>query len=354
MGTAARLDEGAARRLKSGAVIPAHPLALDSRRRLDERRQRALTRYYLDAGAGGVAVGVHTTQFAIHDPRVGLYEPVLALAAETADAWHTADSPPVLRVAGLLGETRQAVREARIALGLGYQIGLLGFAGLPDASSGRLLEHARVVARAIPVMGFYLQPAVGGRELPYRFWREFCDIEGVVAVKVAPFDRYRTLDVLRAVCDSDRSDQIALYTGNDDNIVADLVSQYSDGGRTAEFVGGLLGHWAVWTRSACRIWRQCREAVAGEGPIPDRLLGLNLQVTDMNAALFDVRNRFAGCIAGIHEVLRRQGLMQGAWCLDEDEGLSGGQAEEIDRVASLYPDLTDDGFVAENLDRWLD
>ncbi len=300
-----------------------------------------------------MAVGVHTTQFAIHEPRIGLYEPVLALAAETVDAWHTADSRPVLRVAGLLGGTRQAVREARTALDLGYHLGLLGFGGLPHASLGRLLEHARVVARTLPVMGFYLQPAVGGRELPYRFWREFCDIEGVVAVKVAPFDRYRTLDVLRAVCDSDRSDEIALYTGNDDNIVADLVSRYSAQGRTAEFVGGLLGHWAVWTRSACRIWRRCREAAAVGSQIPERLLGLNLQVTEMNSALFDVRNRFAGCIAGIHEVLRRQGLLQGVWCLDKDEALSSGQAEEIDRVATLYPDLTDDGFVAENLTRWL-
>ncbi len=320
---------------------------------MDERRQRALTRYYLDAGAGGVAVGVHTTQFAIHDPEVGLYEPVLALAAETIDRWCASAGRPVLRIAGIVGPTGQSAREARTAVELGYQIGLVSFTGLRGASLAGWLEHARIVARSIPIMGFYLQPAVGGVELPYEFWREFCEIEGVVAIKVAPFDRYRTLNVLRAVCDSGRAGGIALYTGNDDNIVGDLLTDYSAGGKTAGFVGGLLGHWAVWTRAACQYWRRCRECAESGAPIPKTLSRLNAEVTDMNSATFDVRNGFAGCIAGIHEVLRRQGLLEGSWCLDEAEGLSPGQSEEIDRVCRAYPHLVDDAFVAENLDRWL-
>jgi len=347
-------EDAVVSRLRAGAVIPAHPLALDSRRRLDERRQRALTRYYLAAGAGGVAVGVHTTQFAIHEPTVGLYRPVLELAADATRESAGPDDGGVIRIAGILGPTSQAVREAGLAVDLGYHLGLLGFAGLGTASHAELLSHARAVAGVIPIMGFYLQPAVGGIPLPYEFWRDMCEIEGLLAIKVAPFDRYCTLEVLRAVCDSGRADEIALYTGNDDNIIGDLLTSYASGGVSASFVGGLLGHWAVWTKTACDYWRQCRESMAADsGVVPEALLGLNAEVTDANSALFDTRNRFAGCIAGIHEVLRRQGLLAGNWCRNEAERLSPGQSAEIDRVRAAYPHLVDDAFVAEHLDAWL-
>jgi dihydrodipicolinate synthase/N-acetylneuraminate lyase len=318
-------------------VIPAHPLALTAERKLDERRQRALTRYYLDSGAGGIAVGVHTTQFAIRD--VGLYEPVLTLAMEEARG------RDVLTVAGIAGRTAQAVREAGIAKGLGYTAGLLSLGAMRDATVDELIEHARAVASTIPVFGFYLQPAVGGRVLPYAFWRRFCDIDGVVAIKIAPFNRYATLDVVRAVADSGRD--IALYTGNDDNIIADLITDWTFSGRKLRFTGGLLGHWAVWTRKAVDLGIRCK------GPATPSLMTLNAQVTDANAALFDVANNFHGCIAGLHEILRRQGLLEGRWCLDPNEDLGPGQLEEIDRVWAAYPFLNDDDFVRENLDRWL-
>ena len=354
-----QLKKTVAERLRGGAVIPAHPLALNSRRKLDERRQRALTRYYLAAGAGGLAVGVHTTQFAIRDPRIGLFQPVLELAAETIDAFErSVKQPPIVRIAGICGQTRQAVREAQIAADLGYHLGLLGFAAFPGADTQSLTAHARAVAEAIPLMGFYLQPSVGGRVLPYEFWREFAAIENAAAVKIAPFDRYRTLDVVRAVMESDRREQIALYTGNDDHIVGDLLAAYEMPGkpqpRSARFVGGLLGHWAVWTRCAYDYWRECRRAASDRRlPIPESLLALANQVTDANAAFFDARNDFAGCIPGIHEVLRRQGLLEGVWCLDENEVLSAGQSDEIDRVHAAYPHLDDTLFVAEHLDEWL-
>ncbi len=342
------------RHLREGAVIPAHPLALDARRRLDERRQRALTRYYLASGAGGIAVGVHTTQFAIRDPAVGLYQPVLALAAETVEDFIADVRRPVIRVAGIVGPTDRAVAEARTASDLGYHLGLLSYGGFAGATHESLLDHARAVSEVIPLMGFYLQPAVGGIPLSYEFWRDFCEIENVRAIKVAPFDRYKTLDVMRAVQDSGRAGEVALYTGNDDNIIGDLVTHLAFGDSKPRFVGGLLGHWAVWTREACQYWRQCRDCPGSGSPqVPASLLRLNLEVTDANAALFDARNRFAGCIAGIHEVLRRQGLMEGIWCLDESEGLSPGQSEEIDRVLRAYPHLTDDQFVEEHLGSWL-
>ncbi len=320
---------------------------------MDERRQRALTRYYIAAGAGGVAVGVHTTQFAIHDSKVGLYEPVLALAAETMNEPRETSDNPVIRIAGIVGCTDQAVREARVAADLGYDVGLLSLAAMRSASRTDLLDHARAVSETIPIMGFYLQPAVGGIPLAYEFWRELCEIDNLVAIKVAPFDRYQTLDVLRAVCDSGRSDSIAMYTGNDDNIVGDLMTRYRSGAATTGFVGGLLGHWAVWTRPAFSYWQRCRQWVELRSGNAGDLLRLNAEITDANAALFDARNGFAGCIAGIHEVLRRQGLMEGIWCLDENEGLSAGQRAEIDRVCRAYPHLVDDEFVAERLDRWL-
>jgi dihydrodipicolinate synthase/N-acetylneuraminate lyase len=338
--------------LSAGLVIPAHPLALDSERRLDERRQRALSRYYLAAGAGGLAVGVHTTQFAIHRDDVGLYEPVLALAAEQMN--HVTDRP-LVRVAGVLGSTRQATREAALAADLGYDCVLLSLAGLQAWNEDQLIDHCRAVAQILPVFGFYLQPDVGGIPLPFSFWRRFCEIERVVAIKIAAFDRYRTLDVIRATAECGRDD-IALYTGNDDNIVCDLITPYEF--RTAagvvrrRFVGGLLGHWAVWTRAAVALLRQC-QATWDAPQIPPSLLTRAAEVTDCNAAVFDAANRFRGCIPGIHAVLRRQGLLAGLECLDPQETLSPGQPQEIDRVYEAYPHLNDDAFVAEHLPDWL-
>ncbi len=341
-------------RLLSGAVIPAHPLALDSRRQLDERRQRALTRYYLAAGAGGVAVGVHTTQFAIHTPECGLYRAVLELAASVVQDHERATREPVLGIAGIVGETPQAVAEARLAADLGFRLGLVSFTGLRDAALPKLLDHTRAVAEIIPVMGFYIQPAVGGRDLPYAFWRELCAIDNVAAIKVAPFDRYRTVDVLRAVSDSGRAGEIGLYTGNDDNIIGDLLAEFGPFGARVGFVGGLLGQWAVWTSVACSHWRACRASQRGAATISRaKLLRLNSELTDANAALFDARNGFSGCIPGIHEILRRQGLLEGVWCLDESEGMSPGQVAEIDRVCGAYPHLADDSFVREHLHEWL-
>lgn len=335
-------------RALAGGAIPAHPLALTGQRRLDESRQRALTRYYHAAGAAGVAVGVHTTQFAIRDPRVGLFEPVLRLAIETLGESEAQSGRRVLRIAGVCGPTPQAVREASIAAELGYEIALLSLAALREATSHELLAHCREVAAVIPLCGFYLQPAVGGRPLDYGFWREFFEIERVVAVKVAPFNRYQTLDVLRALAESGREGEIALYTGNDDNIVADLLTEFRFGPKRLRFVGGLLGHWAVWTRRAAELVAE----IGRGGDIPT-LLARSAETTDANAALFDAANGFAGCIAGLHEVLRRQGLMAGRWCLDPDEDLSPGQLEQIDRVIRDYPHLVDDDFVARHIDGWL-
>lgn len=353
--SAPELPGGVRRALQRGLVIPAHPLALTASRRFDERRQRALGRYYLATGAGGLAVGVHTTQFAIRDPRIGLYRPVLALAAEVMAAH---GDPDLVRIAGICGATPQAVAEAGIARDLGYHAGLLSLAALRDADAEALLAHCREVAGVIPILGFYLQPAVGGRVLDYAFWRRFAEIEGVVAIKVAPFNRYQTIDVLRAVAASGRGHEIALYTGNDDNIVLDLLTAHrfpGPDGRPIElrFVGGLLGHWAVWTRRAVELLAECHRGAASGAPVPAELLARAIQVTDANAAFFDAANHFAGCIAGLHEVLRRQGLLEGTWCLDPDEGLSPGQAAEIDRVSAAYPHLSDDPFVAEHLDSWL-
>jgi len=337
--------------LRRGAVIPAHLLALDHRRRFDARRQRALTRYYLDAGAGGLAVGVHATQFGIRD--AGLLEPVLATAVETAKTW---TDRPVALIAGLCGRTAQAVAEARLAVGLGYHAGLLSLAALPDANTDELLEHAAAVAAEIPLVGFYLQPAVGGRVLDAAFWARFAALDNVVAIKVAPFNRYRTLDVLRGVAEAGAEDRIALYTGNDDHIVLDLVTPFvvmrEARPVTLRFCGGLLGHWSVWTRSAVALLARCRAAAAA-GAVPADLLALDSRITDCNAAFFDAANNFAGCIAGCHDVLCRQGLLQGIWCLDPAEGLSHGQRDAIDRVCAEHRDLSDDDFVRANLERWL-
>ncbi len=330
--------------LMSGLVIPAHPLALNRERKLDERRQRALTRYYLAAGAGGVAVGVHTTQFAIRNPTIGLFEPVLEIAMEEMRAH------PVVKIAGVCGKLPQAISEARVAARIGYDAVLLSLGALPDASIAELLEHCRAVSSIIPIIGFYLQASVGGRALRYAFWRDFCQIENVVAIKVAPFNRYQTLEVVRAVAESGRSGEIALYTGNDDNILLDLLTTYEFGGERIRFAGGLLGHWAVWTKKAVAQLAATKQYL---NDIPAELFTLAQQITDENAALFDPSHGFRGCIPGIHEILRRQGLLEGRWCLDPHEDLSPGQAEEIDRVCTVYPQLQDDEFVHAHLDEWL-
>lgn len=329
--------------LRHGIAIPAHPLALNAQRKLDERRQRALSRYYIAAGVGGLAVGVHTTQFAIRDPKVGLFRPVLELAKEEMDRSAT----PLVRIGGICGTTKQAASEAELLRVLGYQAGLLSLGAMCEASEDEMIAHCRAVAEVLPVVGFYLQPSVGGRVLQHSFWRRFAEIENIVAIKIAPFNRYQTLDVVRAVIEAGRDD-IALYTGNDDSIVTDLLTPFRFDGRERRIVGGLLGHWSVWTHPAVALLERCRNADATPG-----LLRLGVEVTDSNAAFFDAANRFHGCIAGLHEVLRRQGLLEGLWCLDEHESLSPGQLEEIDRVYAAYPQLNDDDFIAAHRDEWL-
>jgi dihydrodipicolinate synthase/N-acetylneuraminate lyase len=312
------------RRLREGVVIPAHPLALTAARKLDERRQRGLTRYYLDAGAGGIAVGVHTTQFAIRE--YGLYKPVLALAREEAGEC------AVVKIAGVCGARAQALREVEWAARLGYDAVLLSLGSLSGSTTNELIEHARAVGEVLPLVGFYLQPAVGGRVLDADFWRRFAALDSVAAIKIAPFNRYHTLDVLRGVAESDRAAEIALYTGNDDHIILDLITTF----RGLRMVGGLLGQWAVWTRRAVEML----EAIHRDPDAPEWLEAA-ARLTDANGAIFDVANGFRGCIAGVHEILRRQGLLDGIWCLDPDEGLSPGQSAEIDRVCTAYPELSD-------------
>lgn len=327
--------------LLAGCVIPAHPLALNAERKLDERRQRALTRYYVAAGVGGIAVGVHTTQFSIRE--AGFYKPVLQLAKEEMLGKN------VIAIAGVCGMTLQAIREAEIARDLGYDAVLLSLAALPNANIRKLLDHTQQIAAILPVIGFYLQPAVGGRLLGYEFWRRFCQIENVVAIKIAPFNRYQTLDVIRGLADSGRGDSIALYTGNDDSIVVDLLTPFQFAGKTFHICGGLLGHWAVWTKAAVDLHSTLQKLAT----LNPNVLTLAAEITDSNAAFFDAANQFRGCIPGIHEVLRRQGLLEGIWCLDPQEDLSPGQAEEIDRVYQAYPNLNDDSFVSKHLDDWL-
>jgi dihydrodipicolinate synthase/N-acetylneuraminate lyase len=334
----------ARQKLLSGLVIPAHPLALTSDRKLDERRQRALTRYYMAAGAGGIAVGVHTTQFAIRNPKFALLKPVLKLAMEEMRGRE------VVKIAGVCGKQSQARTEAELAAGLGYDAVLLSVADLRDQPTATQLDHARSIASTIPVIGFYLQSSIGGPVLPYEFWRRLAEIENVVAIKIAPFNRYQTLDVIRAIADSGRAQDIALYTGNDDHILLDLLTEFDFGGERIRFAGGLLGQWAVWTKTAvCHLERVKRHSTSDLV----ELLRLAQQLTDANAALFDPAHGFRGCIPGIHEILRRQGLLEGRWCLDPHEELSAGQSEDIDRVCRSYPHLTDDTFVQEHSDEWL-
>jgi hypothetical protein len=333
--------------LRCGTVIPAHPLALNARRKLDERRQRALTRYYLDAGSGGLAVGVHATQFAIRE--AGLYQPVLRIAAEEAKG-------RVVMIAGLAGKTSAAKREAQLARELGYHAGMLSLGAMKGASIDALVRHCAAVAAEIPLVGFYLQPAVGGIALPMEFWRRFAAIDNVVAIKIAPFDRYRTLDVVKGVVAARAEERVTLYTGNDDHIVLDLAVPFSVK-RDSEEVrvrirGGLLGHWSVWTRTAVQLFEKIALAIRDKS-IDENLLALDSRITDCNSAFFDVAHNFAGCIPGCHEVLRRQGLLEGTWCLDPKETLSPGQAQEIDRVYREHGDLADDAFVRANLERWL-
>lgn len=348
--------------LREGVVIPALPLALNSKRELDERRQRALTRYYMAAGSGGLAVAVHTTQFEIREPEHELLKPVLTIGIEEIKRYEEQTGKTIIKVAGICGNTEQAVREAEQARDLGYDIGLLSLAAMKDADDKTLTEHAAKVGEVLPLVGFYLQPSVGGRILGIDFWRGFAEIENVVAIKMAPFNRYQTIDVVRAVAEvgrelsDDKSQGIALYTGNDDNIVMDLLGTWEfkvgDKVVTQRIVGGLLGHWACWTQKAVGLLGQCHK-FNGTGTMPESMNLLNRQVTDMNAAIFDPAHAFHGCIAGVHEVLRRQGLLEGIWCLNPNETLSPGQAEEITRVCEAYPHLVDDTFIAKHLDEWL-
>jgi hypothetical protein len=338
--------------LLKGTVIPAHPLALDTNRKLDEKYQRALTRYYIDAGAGGVAVGVHTTQFEIRLSKYNLFDEVLRIATEEVD--RASLKRPFIKVAGITGPTDQAVREAKTARALNYDLGLLSNGGLPGYSEEQLIERVARVSDIIPVFGFYLQPAVGGRILSFDFWKKFAANDNVHAIKVAAFNRYQTLDVVRAVCQSERVDEIALYTGNDDNIVADLLTPYrfEQNGKVVvkKFVGGLLGHWAFWTKRAVDLLDELK----GLDPTAiESMLARGIEITDANAAVFDPANEYRGCISGINEVLRRQGLLKTNLCLEEKEHLSPGQSEEIDRVHKAYPHLHDDSFVKEHLATWL-
>lgn len=343
--------------LRGGLLIPAHPLALDNQRRFSERRQRALTRYYHAAGAGGIAVGVHSTQFAIREPRYGLFKPVMELAAATIQPCDTAAGRRTVLVAGVCGKTGQALGEARFARETGYHLGLLSLAAFQGANDDELIAHCVAVAEEIPLMGFYLQPAAGGRLLSESFWRQFVEIPNVVAIKIAPFNRYQTLDVIRAVAASGRSGEIALYTGNDDNILIDLLTEYAiqtgRGEVRLQIAGGILGHWGCWTRQAAGLLEQVKQARQGN-TMPKSLLTLAAQVTDCNAAFFDAANQYAGVLPGIHEVLRRQGLLENHFTLDPAETLSPGQAAEIDRVYQAYPHLNDDEFVRQHLSDWLD
>jgi len=343
---------------RTGTVIPAHPLALTPDRKLDVPHQCALTRYYIDAGAGGIAIGVHSTQFEIRDPDVGLFEPVLRLASETIDEWCKVRGKAVLKIAGVCGKTEQALREAGFARDTGFHACLVSLSALATESVPALVRHCRQVAEVMPVIGFYLQPSVGGRILPYPFWREFAEIPNVLAIKIAPFNRYQTLDVVRAVCEAGRERDITLYTGNDDNILVDLLTEFRIQTTRAEkrvrIAGGLLGHWSVWARRAVEQLEEVQSLRSCQAPIPAEMLTLAAEITDANAAFFDAANRFAGCIPGIHEVLRRQGLMQSTLCLSPSETLSPGQSEEIDRVFASYPHLNDDEFVRAHLKEWVE
>lgn len=343
--------------VRRGVVIPATPLALTSERKLDERRQRALYRYYISAGSGGVAVAVHSTQFEIREPQHGLFKPVLQIGAEEFANTRFSGGRPIIKIAGVCGQTNQAVSEAEYARSLGYDAGLLSLAALGSATEDQLIEHCCEISNIIPIIGFYLQPAVGGRVLPYSFWRRFAEIENVIAIKMAPFNRYQTFDVVRAVADAGREDQITLYTGNDDNIIADLLNPYviqtPAGEKHLRIRGGLLGQFCVWTRKAVELLDDIHKITASADHVSMDMLRKNIELTDANAVIFDAPNKFAGCIPGIHEILRRQGLLENILCLNPNEVLSPGQSEELDRIQQSYPWMQDDDYVKQNLDSWL-
>ena len=352
------LPRGIVANVRKGIVIPASPLALDADRRLDPRRQKAITRYYIEAGAGGVACGVHSTQFEIRDPKIALFEPVLKMVSATIDEQAKKSGREIFKVSGVCGRTEQALAEAQFAQDNGYHACLLSLAAMAKEEIPAIVKHCRAVSAVMPIIGFYLQPAVGGRVLPFEFWREFAEIENVIAIKMAPFNRYQTFDVIRAVCEAGRENDITLYTGNDDNIIVDLLTEFKihtkAGDKKVRIQGGLLGHWCVWTRRAVEQLEQVHAVIAKGGTIPAEMLTLAAQVTDANAAFFDPSHAFAGCIPGIHEVLRRQGLLLGTYCLNPHEKLSPGQSEEIDRVYASYPHLNDDAFVKQHLAKWME
>jgi len=343
--------------IRQGTVIPATPLALNARRQLDERRQRALMRYYIEAGAGGVAVGMHFTQFEIRVPGIDLFEPLLRLCGEEIERSSQKSGRPVVKVAGFSGRTEDALRQARIARDMGYHVGIASMAAFQGMMEQEMIHHMRELSKVMPMFGFYLLTGVGGIKLPYSFWRELVEIENVIGIKIAPFDRYGTINVTRALADSGRDQEVTLYTGNDDSILYDFVTPYRFGptetARTVRIRGGLLGQWACWTKRAVELHERLRKiSENGEAIAPD-LLTLSAQITDANAALFDPAHQYAGSIPGVNEILRRQGFLEGIWTLKRDEVLSPGQLEEIDRVCAAYPHLTDDDFVHQNLERWL-
>ncbi|NLF92387.1 MAG: dihydrodipicolinate synthase family protein [Oligosphaeraceae bacterium] len=355
MKSIAQIDPAVLVAVRQGTVIPAMPLALNAQRQFQPRYQRALCRYYIAAGAGGIAVGVHSTQFEIRRPEIGLFEPVLRETSSFIDEYCRDSGRRILKVAGICGKSAQALKEADFALQNGYDAGLLSLAAFAQDGLPAMLEHCRILAEKIPIIGFYLQPSVGGRILPYEFWRDFCCLDNILAIKMAPFNRYQTFDVVRALAESGRD--ITLYTGNDDNIVVDLLTEYkintTKGLRKIRIRGGLLGHWCCWTAKAVELLREVHTLTDRNADIPAELLTRAAEITDANAAFFDPAHSFAGCIPGIHEVLRRQGLLPGTWCLNPKEVLSPGQAEEITRVHDAYPHLHDDAFVARHLSEWL-
>ena len=336
-------------KLKEGTVIPAMPLAITEQRNLDERFQKALLRYYMDSGVGGIAAGVHTTQFEIRSPEFGLLEPVLTLVSREIDSYSEITGSQILKISGVCGKTSQAVEEASLSRDLGFHAVLLSLAAMSESNTKQLIDHCRTISGIMPVIGFYLQPSVGGSDLPYSFWRQFAEIENVAGIKIAPFNRYKTLDAVRALADAGREKEIPLYTGNDDNIVADLLTEYQiptkDGIKNIRIVGGLLGHWSVWTKKAVELLSEIHSYTRSGLPIPQELLSRGQQITDANAAFFDAANDYSGCIAGIHQMLKQQGLLRGIWCLNPDENLSIGQLGEITRIHSDYPHLNDDEFV---------
>lgn len=349
------IDKNILANFRKGTVIPAMPLALTEDREFNRKRQQVLTRYYLESGVGGIAVGVHSTQFEIRQH--GLFEPVLSCVSQTIDDWCAKNNKQILKIAGICGKTKQAIAEADFAIKAGYHAGLLSLSAFKGESISDIICHCKMIAERIPIVGFYLQPSVGGMDLPYEFWKEFVCIPNVLGVKMAPFNRYKTFDVVRALCDAGKENDITLYTGNDDNIVLDLLTEYKivSGNelKKVRIKGGLLGHWCVWTRKAVLLLDEIHQLIESDKDIPKELISRSIEVTDSNAAFFDAANNFAGCIPGLHEVLRRQGILEGIWCLNEEEVLSPGQSEEITRVCESYPHLHDDEFVAKNLNSWL-